>query len=273
VKTILVDTENCIQCCNCQTVCKDEHCDNDWSPIATYQSDGQFWVKVHEWEDGSGSKMRLNRMPIMCQHCANPACMKACPEAVYRRDDGIVIIDPVKAKGHRELVDACPYGVIYYNEELDIAQKCTMCAHLLDDGWKEPRCVTACPVGVLKFVDTDDLHQEDMPAKLERLHPEYGTDPQVYYMHLPKPFVAGSVYSPTEELCLDEVKVTLKAKSFDACSETKTDYYGDFRFDDVVPGLYELTFEKEGYRPKTIDRLSTKEAINVGDVKLFRKPV
>ena len=66
-----------------------------------------------------------------------------------RRDapeiDGMVIIDTVKCTGCRNCVDACPYDVIFFNENLNLAQKCTGCAHLLDDGWAEPRCADACP--------------------------------------------------------------------------------------------------------------------------------
>ena len=76
--------------------------------------------------------------------------------AVYRRDDGIVLIDPEKAEGRRALSTPVPYRVIYWNEEKQIPQKCTLCAHLLDEGWKEPRCVEACPTGALVFGDLDD---------------------------------------------------------------------------------------------------------------------
>ena len=76
--------------------------------------------------------------------------------AVYRREDGIVIIDPEKAKGQKDIVNACPYRVIFWNEELELPQKCTMCAHRLDEGEKEPRCVEACPTGALVFGDLDD---------------------------------------------------------------------------------------------------------------------
>lgn len=273
MKTILVDVQNCIQCCNCQTVCKDEHCDNDWSPIAAVQGEGQFWVKVHEEEVASGPQMALNRMPVMCQHCAEPACVQACPhDAIRQRDDGIVLIDPTVCQGCGACRSACPYGVVYENRELGISQKCTMCAHLLDDGWAEPRCVTACPVGVLQFVDTDELAESNLTSPLEKLHPEYGTHPGLFYQHLPKPFVAGNLYSPTEDLCLDEVDVTLEALAGDACYRTKTDFYGDFKIADVTPGYYNLTFEKTGYRPKTIGRLDLKRSVSVGDVKLFRKP-
>ncbi|MCL2826042.1 MAG: 4Fe-4S binding protein, partial [Eggerthellaceae bacterium] len=137
MKTILVDPSRCIQCCNCQNACKDEHCDNDWSPIAAKQGSGQFWIKVYETQRGTGSRMRLDRLPVLCQHCEDPACLKACGnDAIYQRDDGIVIIDPTKCKGCGKCREACGYGVIFFNGELGISQKCTMCAHLLDAGWE-----------------------------------------------------------------------------------------------------------------------------------------
>ena len=44
-------------------------------------------------------------------------------------------------KKYGMMVDACPYRVIYWNEEKNIPRKCTFCPHLLDEGWKEPRCL------------------------------------------------------------------------------------------------------------------------------------
>lgn len=83
--------------------------------------------------------------------------------AVYKRPDGIVIVDPEKSKGQKQIVDACPVGAIFWNEEEQIPQKCTMCAELLDDpdypGF-EPRCVEACPNQALVFGDLADPDSE-----------------------------------------------------------------------------------------------------------------
>ena len=96
--------------------------------------------------------MKISYLPTPCMHCANAPCISNCKdEAIYRREDGLVIIDPQKCTGCGDCVDACPYGAIYFNEELSIAQKCTGCAHLIDQGWKEPRCADACPTGAIRF--------------------------------------------------------------------------------------------------------------------------
>jgi Fe-S-cluster-containing dehydrogenase component len=75
-----------------------------------------------------------------------------------KRADGIVLIDPEKSVGQRSLVAACPYGAIWWNAEKNLPQKCTLCAHLLDTGWKAPRCVQACPTGALSIHHTEPGH-------------------------------------------------------------------------------------------------------------------
>ena len=88
-------------------------------------------------------------------------CLRAAKNgAVVKRPDGIVLIDPQKARGQKALVQACPYGAIWWNEEKQIPQKCTFCAHLLDAGWKAPRCVQACPTGALSVASL--LEEEEM---------------------------------------------------------------------------------------------------------------
>ena len=122
MKTILVDPSLCIQCTNCQISCKDEHTDNDWTPIAAPQAKGQFWIRIDERETGSGSRMRLERTPVLCQHCENAPCIAVCPNnAIYTRPDGIVIIDPVACKGCGTCRAACPYDAVFKNPQLGIS--------------------------------------------------------------------------------------------------------------------------------------------------------
>ena len=134
MKAFLIDITKCVGCHDCQIGCKDEHCGQAWMPYAEAQPQvGQFWMKLNQTERGARPHVRVTYLPVMCQHCENAPCMKVAKDgAVYRRDDGLVIIDPVKAKGQKQIVDACPYHAVFWNEELNIPQKCTGCAHLLD---------------------------------------------------------------------------------------------------------------------------------------------
>ena len=91
-------------------------------------------------------------------------------DAIYRREDGMVVIDPAKCTGCKLCPDACPSESIYFNEGLNIAQKCTGCSHLLDDGWDVPRCVDACPTEALRFGEESEL--KELIARAEPTIPD-----------------------------------------------------------------------------------------------------
>ena len=112
MKTMLIDINQCNGCHNCQIACKDEHVGNDWTPYAKPQPDiGHFWQKVTDHTQGTVPKVRVRYMHHICQHCDDAPCIKACKtQAIYKREDGIVIIDPEKCTGGRQCLDACPYG-------------------------------------------------------------------------------------------------------------------------------------------------------------------
>ena len=90
---------------------------------------GQFWPPVEEYVRSQVPKAKMAYMHHMCQHCDEAPCIPACKSnAIYKRPDGAVIIDPTKCTRQRNCLDACPYGVIFYIEDVQIAQKCTWCA-------------------------------------------------------------------------------------------------------------------------------------------------
>jgi Fe-S-cluster-containing dehydrogenase component len=271
-KALIINYDICNGCYNCVLACKDEHVGNDWTPYAKPQpAAGHFWMKITDMVRGTVPKVRVTYLHDICQHCDEAPCIPACTaHAIYKRDDGIVIIDPEKCSGHRNCIGACPYGVIYFNWDLNIAQKCTMCAHLLDEGWKEPRCVDACPTGALKFGEEKDL--KDEISKSEILHPEFGAKPRIYYIGLPRSFVAGAVYSSEEDKCLQDATASLVDSDTGEKFTVKTDNYGDFWFEDMkVDHIYSLRIEKDEYYPQEIHDIRTEKDVNVGDIKLYRK--
>ncbi|MGI6071458.1 MAG: 4Fe-4S dicluster domain-containing protein [Lachnospiraceae bacterium] len=274
-KVLLIDITRCNGCYNCQLSCKDEHVGNDWSPIAKPQPNtGHFWYKITETVQGTVPKVRVHYMHEMCQHCEDAPCLEACKNnAIYKREkDGFIIIDPEKCRGTRSCVDACPYGSIYFNADLNIAQKCTMCAHLLDDGWEEPRCVQSCPVDVYTYAEYDEVKDKIAKEGFERLHPEFGLKTRIYYKGLlNKFFIAGDVYDPELDECLEGAKVALIDAKGKKAAELKTDVFGDFWFERCEPGVYSVKVEMAGYKAKVIENIdATTKDINIGGIELVK---
>jgi tetrathionate reductase subunit B len=249
MKAFVIDVGICNGCYCCQIACKDEHVGN-------------------EFIRGTVPKVKMHYIPVLCMHCDEAPCLPACPieGAIYRRDDGLVIIDPVKCTGCKSCVDSCPYGVIYFNEDLNIAQKCTGCAHLLDNGWKEPRCVDACPTEALKFGEESEL--KALISKAEVLHPEYQAKPRVYYLNIPKKFIGGTVYDPVEKEVIIGATCTLSSNGQKLTATT--DGFGDFWFEGLEVGKYSLKIEAKGFTAKTFDSISTEKDVNLGDIPLAK---
>ena len=271
---MLIDIDRCTGCYNCFLSCKDEFCGNDYPGYSAAQPEfNQYWMNMKEVERGSYPKVKVDYIPIPCQHCENAPCMKAAVDgAVYRRDDGIVIIDPVKAKGQRDIAHACPYRVIFWNEALELPQKCTFCAHLLDKGWKLPRCVEACPTDAKVFGDLDDPGSDVSKLKASGnysdLRPEYNTFPKVLYANRPKRFIAGEVLrADQKDECAQGARVILEKDGAEV-SSTMTNLYGDFEFEGLEKGVdYTVKVELDGYGPKRF-QVNTRIDVNLGEIEL-----
>lgn len=253
---MVIDLALCNDCNCCFMADKDEFTGNDWLPLSKAQPwEGHRWLEIERKERGQFPQIQVVHRPFLCMQCDDAPCIAAAGEgAVYKRPDGLVIIDPEKAKGDRALVEACPYGAINWNEEVDVAQKCTGCAHLIDEGWTQTRCSQACPTGALKLMLADDPEMAEL-AKKERLdvyRPQLGTAPRVYYKNLykwTKVFVAGSaVFGDTGE-CAEGCWVTV-SKGGAAVSDAVTNNFGDFLVDGLDAGAeYKVVIEATGYRP------------------------
>lgn len=278
--SIAIDATRCTGCYACFLACKDEFVGNDYPNISAAQpNDGPVWVRIEETTHGSGTKIKVDYTPVMCQQCQDAPCMQAGDSgAVYRRADGIVIVDPEKAKGRKELVASCPYGAIVWNEALNLPQKCTLCAHMIDAGEKTVRCVETCPTQSLVFGDLDDpqsaisqrLREKD--GQYESYMPSYNTQPTVKYFGLTKPFIAGEVLladKPGE--CAPGAMVTLTAKDGKTKRITSADFLGDFEFKGLeADAEYTVRAEHQGYAAREI-AVRTAGSVNVGEIVLTAK--
>ena len=270
---MVIDISKCNGCYNCFLACRDEYCGNDYPPYSLAQPfAGHFWMRLVEKERGKYPKVKVAYIAVPCMQCENAPCTQASSNnSVYTRADGIVIIDPEKAVAQKEIVSACPHRVIYWNEEKSIPQKCTFCAHLLDKGWKEPRCVEACPTGAQVFGDLEDpdsqISKIIASQEVGTLHPEYGLEPRVHYIGLPKRFIAGSVVlGDKEDEWAENVSVTLTDKT--AKKTVNTDNYGDFEFEGLQPETeHSIKIGHKGYAPKEF-HVQTKTDVYLGEIVL-----
>ncbi len=265
-KIFLIDVGRCTGCYNCQLACKDEHCENDWRPYAAPQPlTGQFWCRVTEHVQGTIPKVKIHYVARMCAHCADAPCMAVCRDgAITRRDDGFVLIDPEKCGGCGACLSACPHDAVFFNDKLHIAQKCTGCTHLLDHGAAaKPRCVEACPTDALMFGDEAELADALVGAK--PLTP----GGKLWYKNIPGEFIGGTVYDPVEKEVVIGARCVLTGEG--RTLETETDSYGDFWFRNLpAGGSYDLRISAEGFREKTIERISTEKSVNLDDIPLER---
>lgn len=270
---MIIDIDRCNGCYNCFLACKDEYEGNDYPPISLAQApSAKPFMQVTERERGSWPRVKVEYIPLPCLHCEEALCVrKASDGEVYRRPDGIVLIDPEKSKGKKEIVSNCPYRVISWNEEKDIPQKCTFCAHLLDQGWKAPRCVEACPSGALIFGDLDDPNSEISrkigSGNTEEFHPEYGLKPSVHYMNLPKRFIAGEVVlKDQQDQCAEGVTIVLKDKGGE--QTCRTNFLGDFEFEGLESDrTYTIVVEHAGYKKRKVS-IKPGRDVNLGEIVL-----
>jgi hypothetical protein len=158
---------------------------------------------------------------------------------------------------------------------LNIAQKCTGCAHLLDGtdelyNLRVPRCVEVCPHNAIIFAEEGEL--KGLTEKAEVLKPEAKTKPRVYYLNLPKPFIAGEVYSPEMDECIEGAVVTLVNLKTGREHHAQTDIFGDFWIENLEKDqTYTVKIEKEGYKPWVLEEIKIDKDINLGEIPLLKE--
>ena len=271
MKVLIVDLAKCNGCRCCQLACKDEHCGNDWSPYAVPQPmSGQFWCNVEEEERGRVPVVRVAYTPVFCNHCDECPLLDEAPECAYRNRDGFVIIRPEAARGRDDLASLCPFGRVYFNDALNVPQKCTGCAHLLENGWSEPRCVDVCATGALRFGEAESFAQEiewskqqrqpDLPVSLE----EMGS--HVFYLNTPKRWIAGTVADRGINEVVIGAIVRIEDESGTEVARLQTDWAGDFRFYECDRARYRVRIEADGYEPINLEADCTEKDVVFDDI-------
>lgn len=198
-----INLDRCIGCHTCANACK----------MQNNVPDGMLWNRVLtegcDAIDGAvGTYPDLSRtyVPLACQHCENPACMKVCPTgATYKDDAGRVEIEYDRCIGCRMCMAACPFNARVFNWEdpqrdggfnwgdarvpvrtRGVMEKCTLCRERTDEG-DAPMCVVCCPTHARVFGDLDDPTSElarlrsKAGSNVHLLLEEKGTKPQVFY--------------------------------------------------------------------------------------------
>jgi Fe-S-cluster-containing dehydrogenase component len=273
---MVIEVDRCTGCYLCFLACRDEHVGNDHKPVSLAQPEtGHRWIDLREHERGALPRVKVDYVAVPCLQCADAPCLAAARGAAWRRPDGIVVIDPDRAAGRRDLVAACPYGAVFWNEAANIPQKCSFCAHLIDDGWREPRCVEACPTQAIVFGDLADpgsaIARLRATRPVEELRPDLATRPAVVYLGLPKRFVTGEIVF-ADKTQLPAESVTVELEHGGERHTTQTDNYGDFEFDGLDAGAAcTLRVAHPGYAARTLP-LSSRADLDVGTIMLDPLP-
>jgi len=207
---MVVDLRKCLQekgCTKCMDICHKVHN----VPSFDNPKDEIKWIWKesfeHTFEDleheYTYDDIKHSPVPVLCNHCDNPPCVRVCPtQATFRRADGIVIMDMHRCIGCRYCVAACPYGSRSFNwrdpkpfiKEIDpefptrmrgVVEKCNFCAERLAKG-EMPACVEACEAKALIFGDLEEPESEIRELLRSnftiRRKPSLGTNPEIYYI-------------------------------------------------------------------------------------------
>ena len=137
-KRVILNMDRCVGCRSCSAVCFYSH---QGVPSISY------------------GVIREGTLPVVCRQCEEPACVEACPTGALRREEsGVVRRSRFLCIGCKSCVYACPFGVIASDLTQHQTAKCDLCEERVVGGG-EPRCVSACPSGALRFESAESLEK------------------------------------------------------------------------------------------------------------------
>ncbi len=273
---MIVDVARCNNCYNCFVATKDEYVGNEYPGYTAPQPlHGHAWVDIERTESGQWPMVETAFRPTMCNHCDDAPCVKAAKDdAVKKRYDGIVIIDPERAKGQKQIVDACPYGAVYWNEELQLPQAWPFDAHLLDRGWEKTKLEKVCPTDVFRSVKVSDEEMQQIAAEeeLSTLESLEGAKPRVYYKNshrFESGFIGGTIVSEKDgvEDCIEGAMVVARSKDGEI-GRAESDAFGEFKIGRIQKNLGAVTLNIEHESGSRSMDIEFGESIYLGPVTI-----
>ncbi len=178
---MVIRQDRCIDCKRCMTAC-----------VATNSVPAYGWrTIILKRECAVSTDQKWEFIPILCNQCNNPPCVRTCPTTATYKDktNGIVMMNNKKCIGCKSCIMACPYDARYYNEEKQAIDKCDFCfAARLSRSAQNTACAEACPADVRIFGDLSDpasrvyrlVHQLQKPVWV--LREQVGAKPNIFYM-------------------------------------------------------------------------------------------
>lgn len=144
--------KDCMGCHACEVACKQEH----------GLGVGPRLVRVIE--------KSADFFPVYCHQCAQAPCKEVCPvDAIFRNNQGLVLIDRDLCIGCKECLEACPFGAMQYDDDQEIAVKCDLCKERLENE-ESPACYSVCPTRCITWGATkslsDRIVMEALPQKM-----------------------------------------------------------------------------------------------------------
>ena len=166
------------------------------------------WGANWDEDEGDGVYPKDNHyfyLPRICNHCDQPACLDACPRKAIEKnkENGIVTVNQDRCHGYRFCVEACPYKKVYFDPQREVAAKCIFCMPRIEEG-VAPACARQCP-GRIRHVGYRDDKEGNIWKLVEKwkvavpLHPEYGLNPNVFYIPPMTPPKLDDQGNPTGE--------------------------------------------------------------------------